>query len=129
MTRHIKANEDTLLDNANQFYQLCKDSLTVVDGTSHRNIYFVSAAENANARTQTVLMANSLTGTRKIQAMQSNSKGSVKHRRLSCFCLSDSRHISDLCGDNWKKTRLVNSKGKNTMNAHTSSTIVNALPA
>jgi hypothetical protein len=107
--RFVKANEETLIDSARQFYQLCVEKLTKVDGDSRRHLYFETSAFRARAATS----ANQLPGCRKIQCMRSNSKGVIRHRRLSCFCPSITGHISHLCGGQWKTVRLVKMNGQN----------------
>ena len=114
VTRYVKANESTEVDTAKQFFELCQNKLTVVDGKSKRPIYFFSEREISSARTKTK-DAKPLPGSRKIQSMMTNSKGTFRHCRLSCFCNSTLGHVSHLCGDRWKQVQLVNMKGNSLL--------------
>ena len=112
VTRFVKANEDRLIDSAQQFFQLCQEKLTNVDGDSRRHIYFVPVSQTSALRAGAVPNAKPLPGCRKIQTMRSNSKGVVRYRRLSCFCPPITGHISHLCGGQWKPVKLVEMNGK-----------------
>ena len=74
----------TVLCTAKQFFELCQSELTVVDGHSKRHIYSVSNKEISLTRTK-AKDAKALPGSRKIQSMMTNSKGSICQRRLSFF--------------------------------------------
>lgn len=74
-----------MVDNAQEFFEVCARHLTVIDGKSLRHIYFVPKSQIDECRA-TQVSGKQVKGCRGIHSIRVNRVGTLSHRIASCFC-------------------------------------------